>query len=144
MATAADFETADFSQVLNLQQIRSGRITLTTTNPLEGTYSALVRNGPGDYPVAGGQRTEITVGVPSDEPHGRREVIEPGSGHEVVGDAGQPNSRAPARGYCTLSSEKGDDALGERPEVVWRRKRGYLGRKGCDEHDGADAVRSRG
>ena len=57
----ADFETGDFSQVLSLQQITAGRMSVVTSGALEGTRSALVRNEFSDYPVAAGQRTEMVT-----------------------------------------------------------------------------------
>lgn len=58
----ADFETGDFSQVVSQQESSSGRIALTASDPLQGRYSALVKNGPADIGVAGAGsslRTEI-------------------------------------------------------------------------------------
>lgn len=62
----ADFETGDLSQVHStgaLQQSSSGRISVSTSGPLEGAYSALIKNSASDYPVASGQRTEINFGT---------------------------------------------------------------------------------
>jgi chitodextrinase len=55
---AADFETGDFSQVLSQQETTPDRITLTTSDPLEGSYTALAKVGSSDY-VASGRRSEI-------------------------------------------------------------------------------------
>ena len=61
----ADFETGDFSQVVSQQESTPDRITVTTSNPLQGTYSALVKDGPSDSNVAGSQtslRAEMDFG----------------------------------------------------------------------------------
>ncbi len=62
----ADFETGDFSQVISQQESTPDRITLATSSPLQGTYSALVKNGPSDANVAGSQtslRAEMEFGT---------------------------------------------------------------------------------
>ena len=51
----ADFETGNFSQVRSRQESAPERITVTTSRPLQGDYSALVRVGPSDANVAGSQ-----------------------------------------------------------------------------------------
>ena len=51
----ANFETGNFSQVRSKQESTPGRITLTTSRPLQGDYSALVSVGPSDSNVAGSQ-----------------------------------------------------------------------------------------
>ena len=51
----ADFETGNFSQVRSRQESTPERITVTTSRPLQGDYSALVRVGPSDSNVAGSQ-----------------------------------------------------------------------------------------
>jgi len=63
---SADFETGDFSQVRSQQESTPDRITLTTSNPLQGTYSALVKDGPSDSNIAGSQtslRAEMEFGT---------------------------------------------------------------------------------
>jgi hypothetical protein len=51
----ADFETGNFSQVRSEQQRTPDRITVTSSRPLQGDYSALVKVGPSDSNVAGSQ-----------------------------------------------------------------------------------------
>jgi hypothetical protein len=62
---AADFESGDFSQVISQQESTPDRITLATSNPLQGSYTALVKDGPSDSNVAGSQtslRAEVVFG----------------------------------------------------------------------------------
>jgi chitodextrinase len=54
----ADFETGNFSQVASEQETTPDRITLTTSAPLQGAYTALAKVGPDDY-VASGIRAEV-------------------------------------------------------------------------------------
>jgi len=51
----ADFETGNLSQVRSEQQRTPDRITVTSSRPLQGDYSALVKVGPTDSNVAGSQ-----------------------------------------------------------------------------------------
>jgi Polysaccharide lyase len=53
----ADFEAGDFSQVFSQQEKTEDRITLTTSTPLQGAYTALVKAGPSDDNVAGSGRS---------------------------------------------------------------------------------------
>ena len=57
----ADFETGDFSQVASQHEIRDEAITVTTTNPLQDTHTALVKAGPTDvgFGGSGNVRAEI-------------------------------------------------------------------------------------
>jgi hypothetical protein len=54
----ADFETGDFSQVASQQETTPDRMTLTTSAPLQGRYTALAKVGPDDD-AAGGIRSEV-------------------------------------------------------------------------------------